>query len=250
MRRTLAILAAACAPAAPLVAPPAAAQATGPAVTGGVEIASDENRRGLSWSGGRAAPSADLAGAIGAIDLSARIAGLRGSPRHGLADAVADLGLAAGGDVGAVRVRARGIAHLFAGADAGLDYVELGADAAYAIGPLRVDGGVLFAPAQRAIGGPNTYVFAGASAGVPATPVTIAAGLGRSIGPEGRLRSDRLRPGGDYTDWRIGAELNRDRWMLAIDYVGTDVSQRLVRAPIGDGAHAGDRIVARARLSF
>ena len=246
MRRALAILAAACVP----VSPPAAAQAIGPAVTGGVEIASDENRRGLSWSAGRAAPSADLAGTIGAIDLSARIAGLRGSPRHGGADAVADLGLAAGGHVGAVRVRARGIAHLFAGADAGLDYVEVGADAAYTIGPLRIDGGLLFAPAQRAIGGPNTYVFAGAAAGIPATPITIAAGLGRSMGPEDRLRSDRLRPGGDYTDWRIGAELNRDRWTLALDYVGTDVSRRAARAPIADGAHAGDRIVARARLSF
>lgn len=225
---------------------PAAAQAD---VTAGVELATDENRRGLSWSAGRVAPSADISATLGALEASGRIVALRGSPRHGGADMVADLQIASGWDLGPVRLRGRGIAHVFAGARGRQDYVEVGGDAAYAIGPLQIDGGVLVAPAQRAVGGSNVHLFAGAAAGLPGTPVTLSAGIGHTNGGSG-ARADRLRPGGDYTDWRLGAEFNRARLTLALDYVGTDISSDRAIALIGDPAHSGDRVVARARLAL
>lgn len=225
---------------------PAAAQAD---VTAGVELATDENRRGLSWSAGRVAPSADIAATLGAWEASGRIVALRGSPRHAGADMVADLQLAGAWELGPVRLRGRGIAHVFAGARGRQDYVEVGGDATYAIGPLQIDGGVLVAPAQRAVGGTNVYVFAGAAAGLPGTPVTLSAGIGHTTGGSG-ARADRLRPGGAYTDWRLGAEFNRARLTLALDYVGTDIGSGSAILPVGDPVHAGDRIVARARLAL
>ena len=82
------------------------------------------------------------------------------------------------------------------------------------------------------------------------TPL-IAAGLsgaiGRSIGTVDGARAQRLCPGGDYTDWRIGVEHVRDRWTLGLDYVGADVACTLAGAsPPADPANKGDRLPARA----
>ncbi|TKW75011.1 MAG: hypothetical protein DI610_05020 [Staphylococcus hominis] len=225
---------------------PAWAQAIG----GGVDVATDENRRGLSWSDGRVSPSADLFATLGGFEASARVASLRGSARHGGADAVGDLSVGHRWMLGPVNLRAQGIAHLFAGADGRQDFVEGGVDADYAIGPLQLGAGGLVAPAQRAVGGTNWHLFASAAAAVPGTPVTVNAGVGRTSGPDDRARADRLRPGGDYTNWRLGAEYNQLRWSLALDYIGSDVDMSRI-GPLGDRwDDASDRLVARARLSF
>ncbi|SEN35657.1 protein of unknown function (Gcw_chp) [Sphingomonas gellani] len=227
----------------------------------GVEVTSDENRRGLSWSGGRAAVAADVAVDVGAWDATARLVTVRGAARHGGADAVADLTLGHGWDLGGFRLRASGTAHLFAGASGRLDFGELGADASYTLGPVQVMGGAVYAPRQRAIGGDNLYLFAGANAGIPATPFTVSAGIGHSSGSrifdDGQSdgRADRLRPGGAYTDWRLGVEHNSGPLTLGLDYIGNDVRRgRDVGEPpiaaMGDAGNSGDRILARTRLSF
>lgn len=226
----------------------AGAPAHGQAI--GVEIASDENRRGLSWSGGRTTAAADVFAAAGGFEASARLAALRASTRHGGADLVADIAAGHRWNLGAVSLRVQGVAHLFAGAAGRQDFAEFGADAGYAIGPLQLTAGALVAPAQRAVGGANTHLFASARAGVPGTPVTVSAGIGRSIGPDDRARSGRLRPGGDYTDWRLGAEYVRSGWSLALDYVGTDVGSDPTTSPRDRRDDAADRVVARARLFF
>ncbi len=239
-------------------ATPAAAQV---ATTIGVEGASDENRRGLSWSGGRAAASADVLASRGAVDASARIVAIRGSDRHGGADAVADLSLGSGWDVGALRLRAHGQAHLFAGARGGMDYVEFGGSAGYGYGPLYLTAGASYAPAQRAIGGSNLYLHANAGAGIPGTPLTLLADLGHSSGTvDDPFRAQRLRPGGAYTDWRLGVEHRRDRLTIGLDYVGTDIARgqppgsfapgSFAPSPFADVRHAGDRIVGRVRLGL
>jgi hypothetical protein len=231
-----------------LIAPTSAAAQS---ISGAVEATNDEVRRGLSWSQGRASASADATATIGPVDASVRVAALRGSSRHADADAVADLSLATGWDLGAVRVRATAVGHLFTGADRSMDYVELGGAATYTLGPVRASAGALYAPSQRAIGGSNLYLYAGADAGIPGTPLTAIVQLGRSSGDvDDPVRAQRLRPGGRYMDWRLGVEHRRGALTLGVDYLGTDVSRRQAFGPFADAAHAGDRIVGRVRYDF
>lgn len=217
----------------------------------GAEATTDERRRGLGWSEGRASISGDAALTLGAVELDARVAALRGSVRHDGADAVADLGAAIVTDLGPVQLRGRAIGHVFAGAALGMDYAEFGGDARYTLGPVELTAGALYAPPQRAIGGSNLYLSAQAVAGIPMTPFTLIGGVGRSTGAvDDVARADRLRPGGNYTDWRLGVEHVTGPLTLAVDYVGTDLNDPVTVAPIGDWRHSGDRILARARFAF
>jgi hypothetical protein len=221
------------------------------ATSAGVEATTDENRRGISWSEGRASIAGDATVSGYGLDLTARVAALRGSDRHGGADAVADLTLGSGWDVGAVRLRAQGTAHIFGGARGNMDYAELGGSASYTYGPADLTAGAIWAPEQRAIGGSNLYLYANASAGLPGTPLTAIAGLGHSSGTvSDPVRAQRLRPGGDYTDWRLGVEYRRDRLTLGVDYVGTDVTRADAFGAFADAGHAGDRLLGRVRFDF
>jgi len=229
-------------------AAPVAAQ-TRPSV--GVEAASDEVRRGLSWSGGRAAVSADAAATLGPVDALARVATTRGSARHGGADAAVDLTLGTGTDWGAFQLRATATGHLFAGARGDMDYVEAGGSGTVSYGPARLTAGASYAPAQDAIGGSNLFVYAAADAGIPGTPLTVSAEIGHSSGQvDDQLRAQRLRPGGDYANWRLGIERRRGPLTLALDYLGTDIDRRNAIGPFADARHAGERIVARVRFAL
>ncbi len=220
-------------------------------LSAGVEAATDEARRGLSWSENRGVLSADAAASLGPVDASARVVTTRGSSRHGDADAVADIGLGTGWDLGAIRVRAGGTAHLFAGARGKMDYGEVGASASFTFGPLQLTGGADYAPSQDAIGGDNLFVYAAANAGIPATPFTLVADIGHSTGDvNDPVRAQRLRPGGDYSNWRLGVEHRTGPLTLALDYIGTDVNRRDAFGPFADARHAGDRIVGRVRFGL
>ena len=93
---------------------PALAQDAG-SVT--LEVMSEEERRGLSWSEGRAALAGDIRVSRGRLDASARVVTLRNSVRHGDADAVVDLSVGTDWDLGAVRIRTDATGHAFAGAE-------------------------------------------------------------------------------------------------------------------------------------
>lgn len=218
----------------------------------GVELNSDENRRGLSWSGGRVSPSADIFATQGPFEASGRIVALRESDRHGGAGVVGDLSVGASTLVGPVTLRGRVTGHLFGGAGFDADYVELGGSVAYTLGPVQVNAGADYAPSQSAIGGDNLYLHAGAQAGIPGTPWTVLAGVGHSTGKtDDPFRAARLRPGDDYSDWRIGVEHVTGPVTLGLDYVGTDVSERAASAfVLADARHSGDRIVGRVRFGF
>ncbi len=132
-----------------------------------------------------------------------------------------------------------------------MDYVEAGVSASYAYGPLYATVGVIGAPSQRAIGGSNVYVYANANAGIPGTPLTMLTEVGHSSGSvRDPSRVQRLRPGGSYTNWRLGLEHRRNRLTIGVDYLGTDVSRTAIASKFADRRNAGDRILGRVQVSF
>ncbi|QQV77722.1 hypothetical protein H5J25_02765 [Sphingomonas aliaeris] len=216
-----------------------------------VELATEEERRGLSWSEGRAAISGDVRASIGRLDLSARAVSTRNSVRHDGADAVVDLSVGTGWDLGAVRVQTDVTGHAFVGARGRRDYVEGGVSAGYTYGPLNAMLGVIAAPSQKAIGGSNVYAYAYANAGIPGTPLTAVAEVGHSSGSVRNAdRADRLRPGGSYSNWRLGLEHRRDRLTIGVDYIGTNISENRAASRYADLSNATDRIVGRVQYSF
>jgi hypothetical protein len=236
-----------------IVAGAAALPAHAQLVTGGAEITNDESRRGLSWSEGRVSTSADVAvDVIGIVDGSARLTMLRGSDRHGGADGVLDLEAGTGLGAGPVRFRVHGTGHVFVNAVERMDYLELGGSGSFTLGPVEVDAGLIYAPDQASIGGENLYLNMGARAGIPSTPLTVSARVGRTSGSTDDPRlAARLRPAGNYADWRLGVEYVAAPLTLGVDYVGTDIDRsQAIASPYSDIRHTGDRLIARARISF
>ncbi len=230
---------------------PSQAQAQAQAVALGAEATTDERRRGLSWSDGDPALSVDATAALAGFDLSARAVTTRGSSRHAGADGVLDLDVSRGFDLGVVTLRARVIGHLFAGATGSQDYYEVGGLARYTLGPVTLDAGASYAPNQRAIGGDNLYLFANARAGIPTTPFSVNAGVGRSSGSvDEPPRATRLRPAGRYVDWHLGLAWVKSPLTIAVDYVGNDIDSRRNVPPLSDRKNSGDRILGRVRVDF
>lgn len=232
------------------LASPAVAQV---ALDGGIEAGSEEVRRGIGWSDGEVTASADARAELSGFDASARVAALRGSDRHGGADAVADLELGKSFEAAGLKWRGAVIGHVFTGADRAMDYAELGLGARYGIGPLDLGAGAIYAPSQAAIGGDNLYLHADARAGLPAFPVSLSAGLGYTTGGKDGVRAARLRPDGDYADWRVGLEYSQFPFTLGVDYVGNSIDKARARAnpsPYVDPGHFGDKVVARLRFGF
>lgn len=232
-----------------LAASPAAAQGLAtPSV--GIEATTDDRRRGLSWSGGRATLVADAAVPIGsALRVDVAAAGLRDSRRHGGADVAIDLGGRWTGEVSDWRLRAGAAGHLFAGVG-GLNYAELQAGGAYTLGPVSLDLAANYAPSQRAIGGDNLYLSAGLDAGVPATPVTVYLGGGHTSGGGDGIRAQRLRPGGNYWDYRVGAEYVLGAATAGARLTGTSIDPGDVPAGPYVDRHFGTVIAGYVRIGF
>jgi hypothetical protein len=217
----------------------------------GVEATTDEVRRGLSWSDGEISASADASVGFGGFDASVRMAALRKSDRHGNADVVGDVAIGKDWNAGAITLRTEAIGHFFGGADISADYGEFGLGARYSIGPLQVRADAFYAPKQEAIGGDNLYLRGSANAGIAGLPISVSVSLGYTTGDTKDSRSARLRPAGDYADWRLGVEYNQFPFTIGLDYAGTDVDTSLISiSPYADLRHAGDRVLGRVRLSF
>ncbi|MDO7833799.1 TorF family putative porin [Sphingobium sp. HBC34] len=229
------------------VLPAAAQYASGPSIL--IEAASDERRRGLSWSDGdpvlRAAVSLPVADGF---SLDGAVATLRGSGRHGGADAVLDLGISYVKQIGGVRLTADTRYHLFPGACAQgystQDYGEIGAGAEFLIGPASFDLSASYAPRQSAIGGDNLYLATAATAAIPGTPLTLSARIGRSSGHvRDPARAARLRPDGAYWDHGAGMDYIKGRWSAGLHYANSSID--------GPGRrHAGARLIGRVGLTL
>lgn len=216
-----------------------------------VEGATDERRRGISWSDGDAIVAASATASIPAgFDLGVRAVTLRGSAGHGGADAVFDVTGGYAIRSGGWRFDAFARGHLFSGGRGRLDYVEGGVQASYLIGPADVGVQFLYAPSQAAIGGDNLHLGATARIGVSTTPYSVIGGIGRSSGRVGDpVRAARLRPGGGYTDWSLGVERSSGPLTLGLVYSGTDIRDG-VAGRDGRAGHVGDRLTARIAMDF
>ena len=222
-------------------ASPAIAQYAGP-ISATVEIASDERRRGLSWSDGEPVVRGYVAvQATSELSFDAAATSLWSSTRHEGADAVVDLGTSYARQIGAWQLSAKGAYHLFPGSS-GQGYGEVGAGAAFLIGPANIDLNASYAPKQGAIGGDNLYLSASAAAGLPGTPLTVSAHVGRSSGKvRDAANAARLRPEGSYWDHGISIEYLQPRWFAGLRYANSSID---------DARHSGATVVARAGISF
>ncbi|MEH3047002.1 TorF family putative porin [Sphingomonas adhaesiva] len=219
----------------------------------GVEVTTDERRRGLSWSEGKAAAAAWVRADLPpGFDLGARVTTTRGDPRSGGAEAVIEPTLGYARDLGGFRLDGFVTGHVFTGGIGGMSYVEGGAGASYTLGPAEVGAEARYAPSQGAIGGDNLYLGARARLGVPATPWTIVGTVGRSTGDvNDPVRAARLRPTGRYHDWSLGVQRISGPLTLGLTYSGTDISDDGPDAsPFAVRRHAGDRIAARVSVGF
>jgi hypothetical protein len=230
-------------PALALVLAVIAAPAT--AASFGVEASTDLRRRGLGWSDGK--PAIEAFGSLplgGGFSLEGAAATLRDSPRHGGADLLVDAALRYTwtSDAWTVSGQVQGLGFIGASDQ---NYANLRATIARTIGPVQLQVATDWAPPQSAIGGSNLYFSGRASAGIPGTPITLGASIGRSSGSDdGSGRSVRLRPGGDYSDFRLDADYIRGAFSLGLSLTATSITQTPV---IRD---TGTRLLLRASLSF
>lgn len=210
-----------------------------------LEVNGDERVRGLSWSEGRATASVGAFVPLPAgLELSGSATTLRGSVRHGGADALFKLGAGWSGELGAGwRLGLGATGYVFAGSAGGQSFAELEARAGYSLGPATLRAALRYAPAQAAIGGSNLHAALDLDVGLPGTPVTLYGGVGHSSGSvSDPVRTARLRPGGDYWDWSLGGEWVAGPAALGVKYTDTTV------APVW--RHAGSRVTGYLRLDF
>lgn len=233
MRQALLLLAAL------LGAEPAAAQDTAPPaalrVTAGATLLSDYRFRGLSQTGGDPAAQASVeldhvsglyAGASGATIADTGRAPLLGGYGHAEVELHGGYARTLGGLTldGGLRYET------FPEARAGraTDYLEPYASLGYTLGPVAAKVGGAYAWAgQRGLsdGGDcaddSLYLYAEGALGVPATPLTLKAHVGRSAGALARLGSD-VRDD-RYWDWSLGAEASGGPLKVGVRYVDTDL---------------------------
>lgn len=201
--------------------------------------ASEERRRGLSWSDGDPVVGAALSVPVtDALTIDAAVTSLSNSARHGGADAAIEMGAGYATQAGAWRLSAQAKYLAFPGAsDQG--YAEIGAGAGVLIGPAAIDFSADYAPRQSAIGGDNLSLATVASLGVPGTPFTVWARLGHHSGSvRDPLRAQRLRPDGSYWDHGAGVDWVQGRWSAGLRYSNSSID--------GPGSrHAGAAVIGR-----
>jgi hypothetical protein len=225
-----------------------AAAAPAAAASLGVEASTDLRRRGLSWSDGSPAIEGWATVPVtGGLSVEGGAATLRGSARHGGADLLAEAALRYTRQSGAFSWWADVQGLGFVGAS-GQNYGQLRTGAAFGIGPVQLSGIASWAPPQVAIGGSNVYVGGSVNIGIPATPLTLRASAGHSTGTDdGSGRAGRLRPGGDYSDFRFDAD-----YVLGPVTLGASITTTTTAAGPGDrfADHAGTRLLLRASAAF
>lgn len=117
--------------------------------------------------------------------------------------------------------------------------VEVFASLAGSLGPATVTLGANYAPAQAGVAGGNLYTYAKASIGIPLTPVTVKAQVGREAGA--------FDLGRTKIDYSAGVDARFGIATIGAKYVGNDVPRSV--APFIRHA-AADTIVGSVTLAF
>jgi hypothetical protein len=209
-----------------------------------LEAATDERRRGLSWSDGDAVVRGGLSLPVAYdVTLDANISSLDEGGRQGGADAVIDLTAAYSRQVGAWRLSAEGSYHIFPGAS-GHGYAELGVAGGFMLGPASLDLLARYAPRQTSIGGDNLYLGTALGVGIAGTPFTLSGNVGRSSGDtRNLLRAARLRPDGTYWDHGVALDYRKGLWTAGLRYANSSIDGAAAR-------HAGATVIGRVGISF
>ncbi len=212
-----------------LAAAPAAAQipvpATGFSVGGNAELMSDYRFRGVSRSDEDPALQANLTVSHG----GGAYVGVRGTTLRGidplrlrdpdfddLGDVQLDIYAGYGADLGGgLSVDGGLMYYAFVGGDERLSgYFEPYASASFLIGPVEATAGAKFAPGQNGTGGEDMlYLFTEVEAGIPFTPVTLRAHVGRQD----------WGAYGSYTNWWIGGGYTIGPAEIGLRYVDTNL---------------------------
>lgn len=226
-----------------LAAGVASCLATGAAagVTGAAAVVSDYRFRGVSLSDRQPVIEASVEASTGA--WFAGIEAISASHRRGRTHAgrTAEVDVAAGWtrSFGLVTPTLGVIAFVRPGSAVPANG-EIFATLAGAIGPATLTVGGNYAPPQADARGGNLYLFTKAAVGVPATPLTVHAGIGREAGG--------FAGGQAKVDWSGGVEARVLHFVtLGIDYLGNDQP----RGPIGAvRRRQNGGVVVRAGVRF
>ena len=186
-------------------------------LSGEVNAVSDYRYRGISRSGEEAALQGNLHVAHG----SGAYAGVWGSSlreQSRLGDA--ELNFYAGYDTdiaSGTTIDGGLLYYAFPDSrDGASDYFEPYAKLSHSLGPARATIGAAYAWDQRALAdSDNLYLWTDLSAGIPTTPLTIKAHVGRSDGG--------LTQGRAYVDWSLSAEAAFGALTVGAAYVDTDL---------------------------
>ncbi len=107
------------------------------------------------------------------------------------------------------------------------DFYEPYLALAYDLGPARARVSAAYAPkGQSSLGREDSLYAAGdLTVGVPTTPLTVLAHVGRATGAVGAVTPALSSQ--DYWDWSLGVEGVRGPFVAGVRYVDTDVTNRL-----------------------
>lgn len=102
------------------------------------------------------------------------------------------------------------------------DYFEPYASVSGSIGPVELKSGIAYAWSQNSLGNSdNVYIYTGASAGIPNTPITLNANIGINDGSLGNPAG--ILGVNDYVDWMVGADWAiTDKLTASLAYTDTD----------------------------
>lgn len=153
----------------------------------------------------------------GSIDLNYNgfYAGAWASTTAEYADTNVELDLYAGygGTAGPVEYQVGAIAYLYPGGSGTVNIYEGTASLAYSLGPATAKLSLNYAPDQASLAGDNLYINGELRGGIPTTPVTVFASLGRERGSFY----------GRKWDWNLGFEFSRGPFTASIAYVDTNL---------------------------
>jgi len=117
------------------------------------------------------------------------------------------------GSAGPVDYEIGAIAYLYPGGHGNANIYEGTASLSYSLGPATAKLTANYAPDQENLAGDNLYLNAELRGGIPTTPVTLFASVGRERGSFY----------GRKWDWTLGAEFTRGPFTASLAYVDTNL---------------------------